>query len=303
MDWKKLLGAIAASVDEELRLRNAYLSAENRMLRQQITGRVHLTDHERKALAEIGQQLGKKALAEIATIAQPDTILAWRRLCVEHKGEGSKLHTSVGRPRMAQEIEDLVVRIARENRSWGYDRIVGALANLGYTISDQTAGNILKRHSIPPAPERRKTTTWKEFLRTHIDILMATDFFTSGVWSRLKLVLSCLLVFIHIGPQTGHRADMTAALTTRCAHWSPAVARWIRAVIELVISWLLRYGHAARHPLLSACEIPDHHQALPDSRGQVILLPVRPPRPIRDGPARCPPQDSRLLRDDHREAA
>ena len=73
---------------------------------------------------------------------------------------------------MAQEIEDLVVRMARENRSWGYDRIVGTLANLGYTISDQTVGNILKRHSIPPAPER-KTTTWKEFVRTHLDILVA----------------------------------------------------------------------------------------------------------------------------------
>jgi hypothetical protein len=303
MDWKKLLGSITASVDEELRLRNAYLAAENRVLRQQITGRVHLTDHERKALAEIGQQLGKKALAEIATIAQPETILAWRRLCVGHKGEDSKLHTSVGRPRMAQEIEDLVVRMARENRSWGYDRIVGALANLGYTISDQTVGNILKRHSIPPAPERRTTTTWKEFLRTHIDILVATDFFTGGVWSRLKLVLSFLLVFVYIGPHTEHLADMTAALTTRCAHWSTAVARWIRTVIEHVLSWLLRCGHAARPPLLSACQIPDHHQALPHSRGQVILLSVRHPHPIRDGPARCPPQVSRLWRDDHRKAA
>ena len=67
---------------------------------------------------------------------------------------------------MDQEIEDLVVRMARENRSWGYDRIVGALANLGYTISDQTVGNILKRHGIPPAPERKKTMTWQEFIRT-----------------------------------------------------------------------------------------------------------------------------------------
>src|SRR5262249_7681525 len=81
MNWKKLLGSITASVDEELRLRNAYLVAENRILRQQITGRVQLTDSDRKALAEIGQQLGKKALAEIATVAKPDTILAWHRTC------------------------------------------------------------------------------------------------------------------------------------------------------------------------------------------------------------------------------
>jgi hypothetical protein len=113
------------------------------------------------------------ALAELSTSAQPDTILAWHRLCVEQKGEGSKLQTSVGRPRVAQEIEDLVVRMARENRSWGYDRIVGTLANLGYTISDQTVGNILKRHSIPPAPECKTTTTWKEFVRTHVDSSLA----------------------------------------------------------------------------------------------------------------------------------
>jgi len=84
-------------------------------------------------------------------------------------------------PRIAKEIEALVVRMARENRSWGYDRIVGALANLGYTLSDQSVGNILKQHGIPPAPERKKTTTWHEFIRCHLDSLLATNFFTSTV--------------------------------------------------------------------------------------------------------------------------
>ena len=68
--------------------------------------------------------------------------------------------------------------MARENRSWGYDRIVGALANLGYRISDQTVGNILKRHGIPPAPVAQETMTWKEFIRIHMAVLGATDFFT-----------------------------------------------------------------------------------------------------------------------------
>ena len=79
MDWKKLLRSITTSVDEELRLRTAYLVAENRMLRQRISGRVCLRDSDRKVLAEFGQQLGKKALGEIATVAKPDTILAWHR--------------------------------------------------------------------------------------------------------------------------------------------------------------------------------------------------------------------------------
>ena len=74
MNWKQLLGALSASVDEELRLRNAYVASENRILRQQITGRVQLRDGDRHALAELGQKLGKKALEEVATIVRPDTI-------------------------------------------------------------------------------------------------------------------------------------------------------------------------------------------------------------------------------------
>ncbi|HJN93899.1 MAG TPA: hypothetical protein QGF05_14410, partial [Dehalococcoidia bacterium] len=80
------------------------------------------------------------------------------------------------------------IRFANENRDWGYDRIVGALANVGHTLSDQTVGNILKRHGIPPAPERKKTTTWTEFIRSHRDVLAATDFFTAEVWTTSGLV-------------------------------------------------------------------------------------------------------------------
>jgi putative transposase len=143
MDWKQLLASITRPVDEELRLHNAYLVTENRILRQQMTGRVPLSDGDRLALAEIGQKLGRKALAEVATIAKPATILAWHRKLVAQPREGTPPRTSIGRPRIAKELENLVVRMARENRSWGYDRIVGALLNLGYRISDQTVGNIL----------------------------------------------------------------------------------------------------------------------------------------------------------------
>src|SRR6266571_6876070 len=136
MDWKKLRGSITESVDEELRLRNAYLVAENRILRQQINGRVQLTDSDRKTLAELGQKTGRQALEEIATVAKAATILAWHRKCVNQTVATSVPHKSVGRPHVDQEIESLVVQMAQENRSWGYDRIVGALLNLGYTISD-----------------------------------------------------------------------------------------------------------------------------------------------------------------------
>jgi putative transposase len=209
MNWKQLLASITGTVDEELRLRHAYLTAENRILRDHIKGRVPLTDAERKTLAEMGQKLGKKALEEVATIAQPDTILAWHRTLMAQTCDRSPPRKSVGRPRMDQELEALVVRMARENRSWGYDRMVGAVANLGYRISDQTVGNSLKRHAIPPAPERTKTLTWLEFIRMHMAVLGATEFLSSAVWSWLRRLVSFLVSFLHVGLRKGYVAGMT----------------------------------------------------------------------------------------------
>src|SRR5262249_40322187 len=193
MDWKQLLAYITGTVDQELLVRNEYLVTENRILRNQLKGRVRLSDGERTALAEIGKKLGKQALQDVATIVKPDTILGWHRQLVAQKFDGSQHRKAPGRPKIDEKLEALVVRMAQENRSWGYDRIVGALANLGYTISDQTVGTILKRHGIAPAPERKKTVTWREFIRIHLDVLMATEFFTSEAWMWCPLLLSSLL--------------------------------------------------------------------------------------------------------------
>jgi len=209
MDWKMLLAYITGSVDQELLLRNEYLVTENRILRNQLKERIQLSDGERKALAVIGQKLGKQVLKEVATIVKPDTILGWHRKLIAQKFDGSQQRTSPGRPRMGKELEDLIVRMAQDNRSWGYDRIVGALANLGYTVSDQTVGNVLKRHGLPPAPERKTTTTWKEFIRTHMDVLVATDFFTAEVWTLGGLATYYVLFFIHLGSRKVHVAGVT----------------------------------------------------------------------------------------------
>jgi len=209
MDWKQLLASTTRSVDEELRLRNAYLAVGNRLLRTPITGRVQRTDAERKTLAEMGHKLGQKALEEIATIAQPETIFAWHRTRFHQTVASTPPRKFVGRPRIDPVVEALVVRMARENRSWGYDRLVGTLHNLGYTVSDQTVGNILKRHGIPPAPERKKTTTWSEFIRIHMAVLGATAFFSSAVWSWLRLLGATVLSFLHGGLRKGSVVGMT----------------------------------------------------------------------------------------------
>jgi transposase InsO family protein len=222
MDWKTLLAYITGSVDQELLLRNEYLVMENRMLRHQVTGRVRLSDGERKALAEIGNKLGRKALEEVASLVKPDTILAWYRQLIAQKFDGSPQRKARGRPKIDQELEALVVRMAQENRRWGYDRIAGALAHLGYTISDQTVGNILKRHGIPPASERNRTTTWREFIQAHMDVLVATDFFTTEVWTLGGLVTYYVLFFIHLGSRQVHIAGVTPHPDER---WMMQIAR------------------------------------------------------------------------------
>src|SRR5437867_587238 len=115
MDWKILLAYITGTVDQELLVRNEYLVIENRILRNQLKGRVRLSDGERKTLAEIGYRLGKQALQAVATIVKPDTILGWHRKLVAQKFDGSRQRQSPGRPKIAPELEALVVRMAQEN--------------------------------------------------------------------------------------------------------------------------------------------------------------------------------------------
>jgi transposase len=102
--------------------------------------------------------LGRRILAEIATIVTPETLLAWHRKLIVQKYDGTA-HRSPGRPRTAEEIEALVVPMAEENRDWGYRRIEGALSNLGHEIARSTITQILERHGIEPAPERSRKTT------------------------------------------------------------------------------------------------------------------------------------------------
>ena len=168
--WLRLLAYVTGSVNQELLLRNEYLAAENWILRAKLPRRLRLGDPERATLAEIGKRLGRKALREVACVAKPDTILAWYRRLVAEKFDGSKYPQYPGRPRVSAEVEALVVRMARENSGWGYDRIVGALANLGHRLSDQTVKNILRRHGIAPAPKRSQVTSWKDFLATHMGL-------------------------------------------------------------------------------------------------------------------------------------
>ena len=209
MDWVRILAYITGTVDQELLLRNEYLVAENRILKAQLKTPLRLTDADRITLAEIAHRIGRKALEDVANVMKPDTIMGWYRKLIAGKFDGSKSRRYPGRPRIGGEIEQLIVRMAKENSGWGYDRIVGAMANLGHTISDQTVGNILQRHGIPPAPERKCMTTWADFIRTHMAVLAGTDFFTVEVLTLRGLVTYYVLFFIHLESRRVEVAGIT----------------------------------------------------------------------------------------------
>ena len=134
------------------------------------------SDEQRRRLAAKGKELGRKLLAEVATLVTPDTLLRWHRELIAKKWTYPCRQT--GRPPILPEIEDLVVRMAKSSPSWGYDRIQGAMANLGHKLAPNTVKRSLKEHSIEPAPLRRRCSTKYEpprLLATGVNCTLMAD--------------------------------------------------------------------------------------------------------------------------------
>ena len=174
---------------EQHKIIEFYQTQLDAVMKAQGKKRLLLTDGQRRLLAVKGESLGRKALMQLTTIVTPDTILRWHRTLLVKKWDYSDRRSGqTGRPSIRQVIVDLILRFAKENPSWGYDRIQGALANVGYHISDTTIGNVLKQHGIEPAPDRNRQTTWKTFIKSHWEVLAAIDFTTIEVWTKGGLV-------------------------------------------------------------------------------------------------------------------
>ncbi len=201
----------------------AYLQEENRVLKAQLGGRrLRLTDTERHRLAALAHLLGRKCLQEVATLVTPDTLLRWCKRLTAQKFDGTKKRRPWGRPRVAEEVEQLVMRMAEENPTWGYRRLQGALANLGHQIYKLTVRNILRRHHLEPAPQRRKAgMSWAQFLKMHWEVLAATDFFTVEVATWHGMVTYYVLVVMELATRQVQIAGMTphptAAFMQQCA--------------------------------------------------------------------------------------
>ncbi len=184
----------------------AYLVEENRVLREQMGNRgLKFNDDQRRRLAAKAKKLGRKTLKQVATIAAPETLLTWHRNLIGRKHAGSRRQPR-GRTPTRPEIAALAVRMAEENRSWGYRRIQGALANLGHDLAHNTVRNILKRHGIEPSPERARKTTWGEFLQRHWEQIVASDFFSRDASECSRLASLAILCFMKLST---HRVDLT----------------------------------------------------------------------------------------------
>src|SRR5919202_206519 len=149
-----LIAMVAGWLQQHQQQVITYLLAENRVLKAQLDGpRLRLTDTERRRLAALAYPLGRTRLKGIATLVTPDTLLRWYARLIAPKFDGSQPRQQHGRPRVTEEIEQLVVRMAEENPSWGYRRIQGAIMHLGHRIDKSTVRNILRRHHREPAPQ------------------------------------------------------------------------------------------------------------------------------------------------------
>ena len=178
--WHILLAALCGMVNQRqqqiIEFQNAQIEA---LLKRLGKKRLLLNDDQRRLLAVKAHAIGRKALLELTTIFTPDTILRWHRELVARKFDSSDKRKP-GRPRIRQEIVDAIVRFATENPTWGYDRIQGALKNVGYHIADSTVANVLKAHGIEPAPDRQRTPAWSTFLKDakHLIVDRDTSFIT-----------------------------------------------------------------------------------------------------------------------------
>jgi transposase InsO family protein len=246
-----------------------FLLEENRVLRAAHgSRRVRLTDDQRRRLAVKGKVLGRRRLAAIAGIVTPDTILRWYRTLVAKKYDGSHARRP-GRPRTKADLVALVVRMAQENPTWGYSRILGGLKGLGHEVGRSTIKAILKEHGIEPAPERGAKMPWKAFLSAHWDALAAADFFTVEVLTLRGLVP--YVVFFVMKLKT-RRVAIAGISRQPDETWMTQIARNLTATGDGFLSGMQQVI-LDRDPLYTV----GFRRLLRDSGVTPVVLPARSP--------------------------
>ena len=205
--FNPLIHLLAHLAAPELGRTIQFLKAENELLRSRLPKCIRTTPAERRRLLRLGAPLGR-AVRELISIVTYRTFLRWK---IAEGGPRKNKVQPTGRPRKPQEVRDIILRLARENPSWGYTRILGELKKLGvHKISRNTVKNILLENGFDPAPPRGEGT-WDEFLRIHMSTLWACDFLTQEVWTLLGKVTFHVLFFIEVATRRVHIAGITAS--------------------------------------------------------------------------------------------
>jgi putative transposase len=171
---------------------------------------------------------GGGALRQVATIVTPDTLLRWHRQLVVRKWTYARRSHRRG---VLAEVRHLVVRMAEDNRTWGYTRIQGALKNVGPRVGRSTIARILKAHGVPPVPER--ATSWQTFLAAHKDAIAGADFFTTEVWTWNGLITIYTVFVIHL-------ASRRVQILGSTAHPDEAFRRQVGRTLSIADAELCR---------------------------------------------------------------
>ncbi|MFE2183702.1 integrase core domain-containing protein [Streptomyces sp. NPDC059455] len=159
---------------------------------QRQVGKPTFNDTDRAVLAGLLHHLPKEKLRHLLLLARPDTVLRWHRDLLRRRHAATCVPKRRGRPRTIRSIRALVLRLARENASWGYRRIHGELAALGIKVAASTVWEILREHGIPPAPDRQ-STTWADFLRSQAEALLACDLFEVRTLTGARLYVFAVI--------------------------------------------------------------------------------------------------------------
>jgi putative transposase len=247
-----------------------FLAAENRVLRERLgSKRIRLTDPERRRLAEKAHPLGRKLLAGLSVLATPETILGWYRKLIAAKYDGSSKRRATGRPKTRGTAIDLLLTLACENPTWGYTRLRGALAHLGYTLGRNTIARALTEHGIEPAPSRGKRMSWRTFLASHAEAIACADFLTVEVLTRAGLVRYLVLFVMRLHSRKVHIAGIAPA-----AGWL-SMRQVARNLTDCYDGFLLGARHLIldRDPLYTC----DFRALLRSSGVEPLLLPARSP--------------------------
>ncbi len=217
-----LVLAVAAWMNAEQAAVIDYLRAELRSVLES-TGRkqVRLTATGRRRIATAAMKISRRVLAQVASVANPDTILRWYRELVAAKYDGAKKRLP-GRPRRAAEIRRLIVTMAMENGKWGYTRIRGALRNLGHEIGRNTIKRVLREEGLDPAPERGRQTPWASFIEEHLGAIAAADFFNVEVLTWKGLVRFYVFFVIDIATR---KVEIAGISRSPDGLWMDQIAR------------------------------------------------------------------------------